>query len=78
VTERGTGRGGTRYHFIAGDGGPGGASDGTVSVASALARSLLSAQHAAVLPLVHAPFYGAPGAMPCDQQVYDLIGTWLR
>jgi hypothetical protein len=71
-------QGGTRYHFIAGDGAADGMSDGTVGVSSALARGLLRAQHAATLPLGHAPFYGAPGAMPCDPRVYELIGAWLR
>ena len=64
---------GSEYHLIAGDTGSG--HDSIVSNESALARTTLSPETRATLRLPHSP--GRPGGrgLPCDEQVYELIGN---
>ncbi len=69
--------GAVRYGVIAGAGWRDGASDGLVSVDSALARGVLSSTRTATLPLVHASSFGGAG-MPCDARVYETIRAWAR
>jgi hypothetical protein len=69
--------GDVRYGLIAGAGWGGGASDGLVSVDSALARGVLAPHRTAAPSLVHATSFGGRG-MPCDPQVYDTIRAWVR
>jgi hypothetical protein len=69
-------QGATRYFLLAGTGAAGGASDGTVPLASALGHGVLAPAATATLPLVHAPYYGGPAAMPCDARVYEQIVAW--
>lgn len=71
-------QGAARYLLIAGSGGAGGSSDGLVPLDSALARGALDPAGTATLPLVHARFYGASAAMPCDPRVYAQIAAWAR
>jgi hypothetical protein len=64
------------YALIAGAGWRDAASDGLVSVESALGQGAVTAQRTAVLPLVHATPDGI-GGMPCDPLVYNTIKAWV-
>lgn len=69
--------GSVRYGAIAGAGWRDGASDGLVSVESALAHGVLPTARTATLPLVHASAFGGAG-MPCDARAYETIRAWAR